>query len=152
MKRKAISIMLCIVCLLMIFTFPRARAAQYTEETIVLEGGSYMVVTTQIVDARGVATRSATRNYTFYGSDDVAQWKVSLFGRFQYNDSTSECLDASCTVNIYDNSWSYDSKSATFSGNTAYATAEMKYKTLGITIKRETVNLSLSCDANGNIY
>ncbi len=44
-----------------------------------------------------------------------------------------------------------DSHSCWRSGNTAYGTVTMKYKTLGVTIQTITKDISLSCDSNGNL-
>lgn len=154
MMKRFISLMLCLACFVLLFPIQNTSAAEYSVERIELEDGAYIEITTTVADmgTRAVLTRAGTKNITYYSSNDVALWKAVLQGVFQYTGSSSECVDAVCTVTIYDNSWHLASKTATHSGETAYATVKMNLKKLGVVVETKTVNLSLSCDANGNIY
>ena len=96
------------------------------------------------------ATVSKSKVATRYSDDDEMQWQIRLSGSFTYNGTTASCTSSSCTVTIYNNAWYMDSKTAWASSNTAYATVEMGRKLLGVTVKRETVDLTLTCDKNGN--
>lgn len=110
-----------------------------------------MLISIQTIDARVTGTRTGTKNYDYYSNSDELLWKVSLRGTFSYTGSSANCTAATCNITIYNSTWYEVSKSATKSGATAYGEATLGHKLLGVTIDKKTVNMSLSCDANGNL-
>ena len=119
-------------------------------EIIYLEDGGYILV--ELLPDNNLSRTTVTKNKSFtrYDANDEMKWKIILTGSFTYNGTTSSCSSCNCTVTIYDNIWYTDSKSHWVSGNSANATVVMGRKMLGVTVKRETVDLTLTCDKNGN--
>ncbi len=150
--KKIISIFLALVTLVLMI--PAAQASVQTStsdlDIIYLEDGGYIMVELNTNSDTARATVSKSKVATRYSDDDEMQWQIRLSGSFTYNGTTASCTSSSCTVTIYNNAWYMDSKTAWASGNTAYATVEMGRKLLGVTVKRETVDLTLTCDKNGN--
>lgn len=135
----------------LVFSFPLfASATQNTNEDIIyLDDGSYIIVTITSMDTRATGSKTDSKSYNFYSSNDELEWKAVLSGTFTYNGTSATCTSSSCNVTIYDTSWYEVSKSATKSGNTASATVTMGRKVLGITVSKKDYSLSLSCDKNG---
>ncbi len=152
MKRFSIFILAILITM---GTFPfdvaAAKKDSDTSEIIMLADGDYIVVT--LIPAVSRATQVKGKEYVYYNnSADVAEWVMTLTGTFTYDGRTSSCTSSRCTVTIYDDSgWELVSKSATKSGNTAYAEATFAKKLLGVTISRPTYEITLTCDKDGNM-
>ena len=144
--------MLVVVTLILIVPTGAVSAQDRTisPDIIYLEDGGYILI--EITNEHSITRAVATKNkhYTRYNGDDEMLWKITLTGSFTYNGTTASCTSSSCTVTIYSDAWYTDSKTAWASSNTAYATVEMGRKMLGVTVRRETVDLALTCDKNGN--
>ena len=149
-KRLALFILLFVL----LFSFPMqafATSKAEADDTIYFEDGSYITITTIEFETRASGSKSAQRNYSYTTSNGDVCWKATLTGSFTYNGTSATCTSSSCDVTIYESAYYVVSKSAGKSGNTATATVTMGRKLLGITISKDTYNLSLSCDANGNL-
>lgn len=151
--RRTISLLLAVVTILLILPFGSVSAEEHKApvDIIRFDDGSYIKITMDGVTAVASKTVTKSKNYTYYNGDNVASWKITLTGTFTYTGTTSTCTASSCTVTIYNDSWYVVSKSATKSGNTASATVTMGLKILGITICKDTYNITLTCDKNGNV-
>lgn len=117
--------------------------------TTVYDDGSYCIIT--ITESSTRATRTGTKHYRFYNSNDVLQWKVTVTGTFTYNGTTSSCTSASHAVTISDNAWYISSQNSYKSGDQAIAEVTMKKKVLGIVTSTRNVSLELTCDKDGNL-
>lgn len=115
-----------------------------------LEDGGYIITTTEELGTRATKTKIGSRTQSKYDSNNTLEWQIVLRGEFTYTGSTASCTAVTIAVNIYNTTYSKVSSSSSRSGNTAYGTAVIAKKALGITISTDTYNLSLSCDANGN--
>jgi hypothetical protein len=122
-----------------------------TENIIYLDDGGYITVQTELILVRATQTKSAKRTYTYHANSGDEEWKAVLTGTFTYTGTTSTCTSSSCTVSITNTNWYEVSKTVGKSGNKATADLIMGRKFLGITIKKETINMTLTCDANGNL-
>lgn len=147
---KRMVCMFLALCLLATFLPIYASASEVTEEVIYLEDGSYITVTIIEQETRASGTKSGTKKYT-YNTDGTARWQVVLSGSFSYTGSSATCTSSSCSVNIYDSVWYTVSKSSSKSGNTAYGSATVGRKSLGVTVEKIPVDLSLSCSASGSL-
>ena len=151
--KRLISLILAVLTIVLMFPAVTAYAAQdeVLEEIIWLDNDSYIKVTTQTISTYASGTVTKSKSYTCYTGDD-AQWEITLNGTFTYNGVTSTCTSSSCDVSIYNSTnWYVVSKSANKSGNTATATATIGYRVLGITTRKDTYDLTLTCDKNGNV-
>lgn len=151
--KRTISLLLILVAVLSFLPLGTANAEQNSEqkEIIPLEDGAYIEVTIESVATIASGTVTKNKNYTYYTSDGSVEWKITLTGTFIYNGTTSTCTASSCSVTIYNSNWYAVSKSTTKSGNTAYATVTMGLRYLGITVTKQTYNITLTCDKDGNV-
>lgn len=147
---KFIVVILLLLALLPMNVFA-SENTEYTADIIYLEDGSYITIETQVLQTRATQTRVGNKTYTYSNSSDVEEWKAVLTGTFTYTGTTSTCTASSCTVTITNTNWYEVSKTAGKSGNTATADLVMGRKFLGITVQKETLNMTLTCDANGNL-
>lgn len=140
-----------ILVISLVFSLPLfASATQNTNEDIIyMDDGSYIIVTIDSMDTRASGSKTGSKSYNFYSSNDELEWKAVLSGTFTYNGTSATCTSSSCNITVYQNNWYEISKTATRSGNTAYATFTMGRKVLGITVSKKDYSLTLSCDANG---
>ena len=111
------------------------------EETTVLQYASD--------PARGVITGEKIKNH--YSQSRELVWRVKLTGSFTYNGTTSSCTEAHTEIYFYKSGWSVVSENTTHSGNTASTSVILGKNVLGVTMPGAYVNLSLSCDKDGNL-
>jgi hypothetical protein len=150
--KKIISIFLALVTLVLMIPAAQASAQMSNSglDIIYLEDGGYIMVELNTNSNTARTTISKSKVVTRYSDDDEMQWQIRLSGSFTYNGSSAGCSSCNCTVTIYDDTWYTESKTSWANGNTANATVVMAQKLLGITVRRETVDLTLTCDKNGN--
>lgn len=127
------------------------NAAENQKETIYFDDGSYMTIGINTIRTRAAGSVSGSKPYTYYGSDGEARWEATLTGSFTYTGSKATCTSSSVDVTIYNSAWYTISKSASKSGNTATASVTMGEKRGGVTVTNFPINLSLSCDKDGNL-
>lgn len=116
-----------------------------------LEDGSYVITTIEEIGTRATNTKTGSAVKRKYDSNNVLEWTITLTGTFTYTGSSSTCTSSSISVAISDSNFAEVSRSATKSGNTAYGSATIRKKVLGVTVSTNTYDLSLSCDKNGNL-
>lgn len=142
----------CVLLLSLLLTFPNyATATTQSQNTIYFEDGSYVTIETFVTGTRGTSTKTASRVYTYYANNGNIDWSATLNGTFTYTGTSSTCTAASCTISISNSNWYEIGKNSSKIGSSAVADVTMGYKILGITTNRKTVNMSLTCDANGNL-
>ena len=122
-----------------------------TNDIIYLDDGSYITIELTWSEARASGTKTGSKTYTNRDSSGNENWKAVLKGTFTYTGSSATCTAASCNVTISDSAYYVVSKSATKSGNAAVGELTMGRKFLGITVDKETINMRITCDANGNL-
>lgn len=116
-----------------------------------LDDGSYMIIRVHESDLRLTGTKSGNKTYEYYASNGELQWSAVLFGNFTYTGATSSCSASNVSVTVYNTEWQIVSKGANRNGNVAIGEVTMAKVVLGVTISRITHNMSLTCDANGNL-
>lgn len=151
--KKLISVLLVVVALVFMCPTPQVSAQSGTEvlDIIYLEDGGYIVIEISTQPNITRSTVSKSKSYTAYSSADEAQWRATIIGIFTYDGRTASCTSSNCSVTIYNDSWYTISKTAWTDENYAKATVEMGKKVAGVTVQRQTCNLSLLCDRYGNI-
>lgn len=77
---------------------------------------------------------------------------MTVNGTFTYDGSSSSCTAASVSTSVVNGNWKITNKSSSKSGNTAKATATAICYLNGNPINSATKTVTLSCDANGNLY
>lgn len=152
MKRffTILTMLLLLVSMLTINAFATTKT-QETKNTIYLDNGCYITVELSVVETRASGAKSASKTYTYRGSDGAEEWRAVLRGSFSYTGSSATCTAASCDVTITDTDWYIVSKTATRSGSSALGELTMGRKFLGITVDKEPVSMRITCDANGNL-
>ena len=148
--KRFISLILIAIILVNIVPF-YGRAVENQCEIICFDDGSYLLAELVDYNCRASGTKTGSKKYTYYDSTDVAQWQVVLTGKFSYTGSSATCTSSSISASIYDSSWTVVSKSASKSGNSATGYARIGDTVAGVVVTIVPVNLTLSCDANGNL-
>lgn len=151
MIKRFICILLIVICLLSLPLHSFATNTIETPSVIYLDDGSYITITISEIETRASGTKTGQKTYTCTANSGTVCWDATLTGTFTYTGSSATCTYSDCSVTIYENNWYTVSKSAAKSGNTATASVTMGRKVLGITIAKDTYNMTLSCDANGNL-
>lgn len=128
-----------------------ADVASQSSDIIYLENGCYITIEITESTERAATTKSGTKNYVYRSNSGNELWRASLRGTFTYTGTSATCTASSCTTSVTDTAWYEVSKAASRSGANASAEVTMGQKILGITINKETINMSLTCDANGNL-
>ena len=133
-----------VACLLLLGVFPYSVQAESEAgiDTEYPSDGGYII--TELVNP-GARDASQTKVKTYYNSNDVAEWKITLVGTFRYNGSAATCTGATCDVEIYTDDWYLISKSASFELATASCEVTLGQKLLGVTVGTPTYELSLTC-------
>ena len=141
----------CILVMVLLLSVIPVCGSAAEADMILYQDGGYAVIEITSLGSRASGTVTGSKTYTYYDSDDVAQWKAILTGKFTYTGSASTCTSSSVSTTIYDSTWYAVSKSASKSGNTATAYVKMGDAPDGVTVIIVPVSLTLSCDANGNL-
>ena len=125
--------------------------SQVDEDVVYFEDGSYITIELSWTETRASGTKTGSKTYRFNNSNGVEQWRAVLKGTFSYTGSSATCTAASCDVTISNSAFYVVSKNVSKSGNAALCELVMGKKMLGITVSKDTVNMSITCDANGNL-
>ena len=117
--------------------------------------GSYII--TRIYESLPVLNRDGTYDKIgtktqFHHDDNTLSWEYTLTGYFTINPGVScVCYNSTYSTDIYSNYWSFHDPYNYYSANIAYGEGTFKKRILFITISTIDINLSVSCDAYGNI-
>lgn len=127
--------------------------AKENEDTLIsrtveiLDNGD-SIVTELYLDAVQPRTGTKGHKVSTYKANGAAIWDVTVNGTFTYNYGvSSEATGATATVNIFNRKAEFVSKNAYTSGNTATATATVRYDSM-----LTTRSVSVSCDKYGNLF
>lgn len=148
--RKTLCLVLAILMICGVFP-AYCFAAETNVETIYFDDGSYMTVEIRQDKGRASGSITGSKTNTYYGSSGDTQWKATLTGSFTYTGSGATCTSSSADVTIYDSGWYIYSKYATKSANAAKASITMVKKVSGVTVSNVPFDMTLTCDANGNL-
>jgi hypothetical protein len=151
MRRLICLLLAAVMATMLTFNIQAAEKDTQEDNVIYLENGDYIVVKVIEQINRSINGKTGTKYHIYYGSDGAAKWQAVLNATFIYTGSSSTCTASSCDVTIYDSNYYLISKNASRSGNAAYGTATVGRKILGITHDQNTINLTLTCDVNGNL-
>lgn len=151
--KRILSLFLAMTFLLSAISVVQATdvIVQTDHRVIHTEDGGYLIIELYSSSNIARAAITKTKSYTRYNEDNDMLWKASITGSFTYDGRSASCTSSSCSVTIYDDHWYTISKTAWTDENYAKATVEMGHKLLGVTIQRETYNLSILCDRYGNL-
>ena len=142
-----------VTAILLVFSFlpTFSHAGAITETEIILfDDGCYMTVELTVAHSRS-SSRSVSKTYRYHNFLGSEEWYATLSGSFTYDGNTSKCTLSGVTIGISNTNWYIISRDDYAQGDTAYGTVVMGYKLLGITTDTETLNMSMTCDKNGNI-
>lgn len=140
-----------LVALMVVAVLPVGAFAAETEEITYFSDGSYVIRSIDRSFGLERSRKSGSSVYRYYGNNGDLEWTATLSATFTYDGSSATCTSSSCSVSVSNSAWYVISKSSDESGNTATGTVTMGYKTLGITTNKKTIDLILSCDADGNL-
>lgn len=150
--RKTFSVLLVIILVLgLLPTGTYAAQEPVSKNIIEFDDGSYIEIHVEETGARATNTKSGSKTYSYYDSNDNLEWKAKLSASFTYNGTTSSCTSASCTVTVYESNWYEYSNTTTRNGSTATTALVMGRKFLGITVSKPEYTITLTCDKDGNL-
>ena len=123
------------------------------EAVIHLPDGSRIIKTAiekeSLTRARGDIT--GTNQHLKIGSDGTLQWRVTLRAHFTFDGSSSKCIWATSTTEVFQGNWSESSNNTFPNGSTAVANVTVVRKFLFVTVETHYVTLTIHCDRNGNL-
>ena len=125
--------------------------SETTSEVIHFEDGSYLLIEITTIQSRASNKITGSKTYRYVNALGTEKWYVTLYGTFTYDGTTSVCMSSNTSIGIFDSAWYIISNTYPTNGNTAIGQVIMGYKTLGVTVDRKTVDMRLTCDANGNL-
>ncbi len=96
-------------------------------------------------------TQAGNKVAILKNSNGDSLFSATVYGTFTYNGSTSKCTSASVTCLFTADDWYYVDKYAEKSGNKAIGHVTGKLMKAGITINKQTINATLTCDRNGKL-
>lgn len=148
MRKKIFSILFTFI-FVFIIAFP-AKAASFDVEYF--SNGDYVI--TEIIPNQSSfslfsTTATKTKTSTYYNSDGVKCWSVSVIGTFTYGNGSATCKSSSCSTAIYNNAWSVGSKNASKSGNKATASAKGVQYIQGQATLAVSKSVTLTCSPTG---
>lgn len=124
---------------------------EISKNIVYLEDGSYITVELAWIESRVANSRTGSKTYTHQASNGDINWKAVLRGTFSYTGDSATCITSTCDVTITDTNWYEISKVVGRSGSSAICDLTMGRKLLGIKIDEVSVDIKLTCDANGNL-
>lgn len=144
--------MICYILMIVLLVGVMPIGASASEiKTIYFEDGCYAIIELSTNETRASGSKSGSKTYNYYDSSDVKLWKAVLTGSFTYTGSSASCTAADLDITIYNSAWSTQYGYASKDWNKAVGSGMMLKKTLGVTVLRESVSLTLTCDSNGNL-
>ena len=127
------------------------RQEQIITKVSIAENGSRLIeYAPKTVHASRTAL-TASKTYNYINADCITEWSAIITGSFTYNGSSSSCTSSSCSTTVYSGNWKESANTATYAGNSAFASVTMQLRFLFVVIKNETCTLSLTCDKDGNL-
>lgn len=150
--RKIMALLLFSICIL---TLPIDVYADVHEKNSVIvehfEDGSYLEEVLLESCTKASGTKTASKSKTYRNSSGILAWSITVTGTFTYDGASAKCTAADCNVNIANTAWYLVSKSTSKNGATASASVVMGEMVSGVTIEQISTNITLTCDANGNV-
>ena len=159
--------------LIMIFIFSislnttlRANANTYDESKNVLivsstieycDDDGYIISTigetnSNITLLSSTYTKTGYKDVIKYNSKDEILWVYTLSATYNVNSGvSSNCISSSYSTTINNNDWKFSDGNPYFNSNTAYGEGLFKNKFLFVTTQKITIDISLTCDAYGNL-
>ena len=149
---KRISAVLLSLLLVLTLPAPSAFATETQTEILYLEDGSYIITTTEIYSTFTTTQVTAKKTKTHINFNGVTCWQAALTGTFTYDGTTAKCTASSIDISIYADGWSTYQQTSGRAGNYCYANLIMRRTTAtGIVADSVNCDITLTCDANGNL-
>lgn len=154
MKKRFFSLVCCFIFIFSISAMSVHAASvsvpnlQYSVDQDIeyFDDGSYIITEWDITPSSRTSA-SKTKKSTYYSSNDVAIFAVSLTGQFSYTyGSSAKATSQSVSVSIYDSAATYVTKSSSRSGAAVYGSGTVRYQGVN-----RTLSLQMTCSIYGNI-
>lgn len=150
MKKSFLCLILSLLMLLSVF--PEVQASSSAEKQIVhLDDGRYIIVTIDESVSRAINSKTGQTKYESFAADGTPEWEIVLKGTFIYTGTSATCTQSTISVTVYADNWYEVSKTAGKSGASATGSVTMGRKVLGITVAKETYDMTLTCSPTGTL-
>lgn len=111
------------------------------------EDGSYTITVLEETSSLARAAKSGKKTKSYYTSNDVLIFAVTLTGTFSYTyGQSATATGASVVVSLYHDDAEFVTKSATYRNATAYGSGTVSY--FGVT---RAISTNITCDIYGNL-
>lgn len=154
MKKRFFSLVCCFIFIFSISAMSVHAASvsvpnlQYSVDQDIeyFDDGSYIITEWDITPSSRTSA-SKTKKSTYYSSNDVAIFAVSLTGQFSYTyGSSAKATSQNVSVTVYSDSASYVTKSSSRSSASVYGSGTVYYAG-----RNRTLSLQMTCSIYGNI-
>lgn len=150
-KLLSVIIVLALVVMIIPQTAVAVESSSEKQEILYYDDGSCLIVTIQETTLRSSDSKLGTKTYQYVSASGNLEWTAILRGYFYYDGSTSTCTSSVCDITISNSNWYVVNKRVWTSGNSACSEFTMGLKLLGVTATQKYFNMSLMCDAYGNL-
>ena len=158
----AIALTFCLFGTSVMAAAPKSTVVNSNDGIIVSEtveylpdGSSYVTTVideTPITPYATTFTKTGSKVYSARNSDGVIMWQFTVKGTFSVNSGVSAtCTASSHSINIVEDAWQNKSASTSRSGNKAIGKATFIKKLLFVTVDTKDIQVTLTCDSNGNL-
>ena len=110
-----------------------------------------MVITIEKIPSRSIYSQSGKKTIVKKEQDGTLNWKAELTGTFIYTGTSATCTQSTISVTVYADNWYEVSKTAGKSGASATGSVTMGRKVLGVTVAKETFDMTLTCSPTGTL-
>ncbi len=147
--KRTIACLTAVILIISMAGMVSAAEIVQSEDIVYFEDGSYIITNVIQSAARSSNTINGFTRKTYVDANGNTDWQIVLSGTFTYDGTTATCTGSSIDVTIYDNAYYTVSKSAGKSGASAAGSATIGQRFLGITIAKNTYDLTLTCSKDG---
>lgn len=155
--KKIISFLLAVCVIfsaLTVSVFASDDEIVISESTEYFEDGSYMTVTLteeKNSNIRATSTKTGSKTFTLYNSDDEQLVEMKLTATFSYTGSSATCTNVSPTFRVYNSYWRVTKSTGTKSGNKGIGEFTAKQYVLNVPINTKDVTITITCSNTGTL-
>lgn len=150
-KRYIILLLICAILLPCVWTIKANATEVELANVVYMSDGSYYIETVFVANTKAMGQKSGTKVAEYFNSQNVLQWKAEVHGDFTYTGTVAICTNSTCDVTIYNSNCFVDKNLPYISANRACADVCIGYRILGITIRKDSYDIRLTCDVDGNL-
>lgn len=138
--KKLLSILMSFIMLFV----PLTALAQSSNENTPTDDCSNNYMVEKSSTSNTPSSKTITKNYHFYTSDNVLQWSATIQATFTYNGNTIDCENMSASYCVCNSSWKCTSYDVINNGDSITGIFTFKKYSLGIPINTVSKSLEIT--------